>query len=116
MINFGKADLMSAILKPGNEMIKPIQYGKWDVAFEQIEDSDFAFDFSESPFGKDRFDHFFIPTSSVNTLQYQDIFNGFIYYKAPEEQYTSLGYPYRFDSGNIKKLKKNRIAMRFFFI
>ena len=112
MINFGKADLISAILKPGNEMIKPIQYGKWDVAFEQIEDSDFAFDFSESPFGKDRFDHFFIPTSSVNTLQYQDIFNGFIYYKAPEEQYTSLGYPYIFDSGNIKKLKNREHILK----
>ena len=112
MINFGKADLISAILKPGNEMIKPIQYGKWDVAFEQIEDSDFAFDFSESPFGKDRFDHFFIPTSSVNTLQYQDIFNGFIYYKAPEEQYTSLGYPYIFDSGNIKKLKNREQILK----
>lgn len=105
MINFGRADLLSAILTPGHEMIKPIQHGKWDVAFEQMEDSDFAFDFCGSPFGKDRFDHFFLPASSVNGLQYQDMFNGFIYYKAPDEQYTSLGYPYIFDSENVKKLK-----------
>ena len=112
MINFGKADLISAILKPGNEMIKPIQHGKWDVAFEQIEDSDFAFDFSESPFGEDRFDHFFVPTSSVNNLQYQDMFNGFIYYKAPNEQYTSVGYPYIFDSDNIKRLKNREQILK----
>lgn len=112
MINFGKADLISAVLRPGNEMIKPIQHGKWDVAFEQIEDSDFAFDFSESPFGEDRFDHFFVPTSSVNNLQYQDMFNGFIYYKAPNEQYTSVGYPYIFDSDNIKRLKNREQILK----
>lgn len=105
MINFGKADLISAILRPGKEMIKPIQYEKWDVAFEQIKDSDFAFDFSESPFGKDRFDHFYLPANAVNALQYQDMFNGLIYYKAPDEQYISVGYPYIFDSENIRKLK-----------
>ena len=105
MINFGKADLISAVLRPGNEMIKPIQHGKWDVAFEQMVDSDFAFDFSKSPFGEDRFDHFFLPANAVNALQYQDMFNGFIYYKAPHEQYTSVGYPYIFDSENMNKLK-----------
>lgn len=105
MINFAKPDLISAILTSGDEMVKPIHYGKWDVAFEQLKDSDFAFDFSKSPFGEDRFDHFFLPANAVNALQYQDMFNGFIYYKAPHEQYTSVGYPYIFDSENMNKLK-----------
>lgn len=105
MINFAKPDLISAILTSGDEMVKPIHYGKWDVAFEQLKDSDFAFDFSKSPFGEDRFDYFFLPANAVNALQYQDMFNGFIYYKAPHEQYTSVGYPYIFDSENMNKLK-----------
>lgn len=110
MINFASADLLS--LMSNKEGVKPIQHGKWDVACSQMPDSDFAFDFNGSPFGKDRFDHFPLPASPVNALRYQDMFTGFIYYKAPEEQYTSLGYNYMFDDGNLEKLEAREQVLK----
>lgn len=40
------------------------------------------------------------------------MFTGFIYYKAPEEQYTSLGYNYMFDDGNLEKLEAREQVLK----
>lgn len=110
MINFGSVDLLSFI--SGDEVAKPLHNGKWDVAFKQMNDSAFAFDFKNSPFGKDHFDHFVIPIHPVNAKSYEEMFNGFIYYKALDDQYTSLGYNYILDPENEAKLKIRDEAMK----
>lgn len=110
MINTGSADLIDLLL--GNETITPALHGKWDAAFRQVKDSNYAFDFDGSPFGEDDFDHFVLPWNKVRALKYKDMFTGFIHYKAPEEQFESIGYNHIFDPDNEKQLRARESAMK----
>lgn len=103
MINTGRASFPALMM--GHEVLVPIRHGKWDVAFEQISDRDFAFDFKGSPFGKDPFDHFVMPWNQANTRRYEEMFTGFIFYEGADKQFTSIGYPHIFDAENLQKLR-----------
>lgn len=50
--------------------------GRWDAAFSVLKKLDTGFSFSKSPFGKDPFDLWGYP----NTLSYQDVYTGFVFY------------------------------------
>lgn len=105
MINNLKIDLLSLAL--GKEIARPdLRYGEWDVAFEQMPTDAFAFDLKDSPFGKDNFDYFPLPWAMENGMQYQDMFNGFIYYKALSDFRLSIGFNHLFDPENIAKLEE----------
>lgn len=110
MINTGSVDLID--LLSGKETMKPILHGKWDVAFRQVKDYDYAFDFDGSPFGEDDFDHFVMPWDNMRALKYKDMFTGFIHYKAPEAQFESIGYNHIFDPENEKQLRARESAMK----
>lgn len=110
MINAGSVDLID--LLSGKETIKPTLHGKWDAAFRQVKDYDYAFDFDGSPFGEDDFDHFVMPWNNVRALKYKDMFTGFIHYKAPEAQFESIGYNHIFDPDNEKQLRARESAMK----
>lgn len=58
--------------------LEPIQGGKWDAAFQLLGVEEAAFDFAGSPFGSDQFDYFPFRTQTVT---YEDVFTGFIYYR-----------------------------------
>lgn len=109
LIHFAAPDLISVLR--GKEAVKPIRHGTWDVAFEQMPDDEFAFDFEDSPFGNDPFDHFVLPWSRERGLRYRDMFTGLIYYKAPTEQYTSVGFPHLFDTDNVGALEERERLM-----
>ena len=94
----------------GFGMMFPIQHGKWDVAFEQMPEEGFAFNFDGSPFGKDRFDHF-LYWSPLNKKHYQDMFTGLIYYQPLSKHYASNGFNYMFDSENLKKLTDRALLL-----
>lgn len=85
--------------------LTPIQYGKWEVAFEQISENGFAFQLSDSPFGKDKFDHF-LPISLLSKKTYEDMFTGVIYYKPLYEHIMGNGFPYMMQPTNIEILKE----------
>lgn len=93
----------------------PIRQGKWDVAFEQMPDSTFAFDLKGSPFGNDRFDHF-IRTSILSTKKYHDMFTGVIYYLPLYRHILSDGYPYMLDEENKKLILQhaNRLGENYY--
>lgn len=110
MVNTGSASLIDMLL--GNENMTPTLQGKWDAAFKQVKDSDYTFDFDGSPFGEDEFDHYMIPWSHVRALKYKDMFTGFIHYKAPEEQFESIGYNHMFDLENEKRLRVRESALK----
>ena len=110
LINTGKAYFPGNLM--GKEMLIPINDGRWDVAFEQIPDSAFAFDFKSSPFGRDQFDHFVLPWNSVSSRKYEDMFTGFIFYNNLNDHTMSIGYPHMFDSDNIIKLRNREKAMK----
>ena len=105
MINNLKFDLLSLAL--GKEIARPdLRHGEWDVAFEQMPTDAFAFDLKDSPFGKDHFDYFALPWAMENGMQYQDMFNGFIYYKALIDHRASVGFNHLFDPENVAKLQE----------
>ena len=105
----GKVALSLAIGKvtTGNEIARPdLRHGEWDVAFEQMPTDAFAFDLKDSPFGKDNFDYFALPWAMENGMQYQDMFNGFIYYKSLIDHRASVGFNHLFDPENVAKLQE----------
>lgn len=105
MINSVKFDLLSLAL--GKVIARPdLRYGEWDVAFEQMPTDAFAFDLKDSPFGKDNFDYFALPWAMENGMQYQDMFNGFIYYKSLTDHRLSIGFNHLFNPENIAKLEE----------
>ncbi len=110
MINNAKLDFLSLALgkvTTGNEIARPdLRHGEWDVAFEQMPTDAFAFDLKDSPFGKDNFDYFALPWAMENGMQYQDMFNGFIYYKALIDHRASVGFNHLFDPENVAKLQE----------
>ena len=110
MINNAKLDFLSLAIgkvTTGNEIARPdLRHGEWDVAFEQMPTDAFAFDLKDSPFGKDNFDYFALPWAMENGMQYQDMFNGFIYYKALIDHRASVGFNHLFDPENRAKLEE----------
>ncbi len=105
MINNVKLDFLSLAL--GKEIARPdLRHGEWNVAFEQMPTDAFAFDLKDSPFGKDNFDYFALPWAMENGMQYQDMFNGFIYYKALIDHRASVGFNHLFDPENRAKLEE----------
>jgi hypothetical protein len=74
----------------------PIQKGKWDRVFEDLENPNVGFDFSESPFGNDVFD--MNVGNQRNDLRYKDVFDGFVFYKPISEHVYKTGFPYMFDN------------------
>ncbi|MBE6255524.1 MAG: RDD family protein [Prevotella sp.] len=105
MINNVKLDFLSLAL--GKEIARPdLRHGEWNVAFEQMPTDAFAFDLKDSPFGKDNFDYFALPWAMENGMQYQDMFNGFIYYKSLIDHRASVGFNHLFDPENRAKLEE----------
>lgn len=88
----------------------PLQSGKWDAAFEQMPEDTYAFDLKESPFGKDRFDHYFFD-SPLTKLRYEDMFTGVIFYKPLYLHYTGFGFPYMLQPGNLKILRERSFKL-----
>jgi uncharacterized RDD family membrane protein YckC len=82
----------------------PIKSGVWDDSFKKVENRSIGFDFKNSPFGKDEFDLFFMPTSKL--LKYEDVFTGFIFYKPLEEHFTSYGFKNIIDNGFDNEILK----------
>lgn len=53
-----------------------------------------------------------MPWNHVRALKYKDMFTGFIHYKAPEEQFTNIGYNHIFDPDNEKQLRAREAALK----
>lgn len=78
------------ILPDSKNIREPVHDGKWDAAFRYTGNYNIAFDFENTPFGKDHFDYFdFIPHNQT----YENIFNGFIFYRPLEEHWMEEGIP-----------------------
>lgn len=100
----------NVLINTADLFISPFQHGKWDVAFEQMPEKAFAFNFKDSPFGKDRFDHYAF-FSRLSKLRYEDMFTGFIYYKPLYLHYIGYGFPYSMQPENVKILKERAHEM-----
>ena len=87
-VNFGLSNPGLLRLVPAQK--SPIKNGIWDNSFKMVENKSLGFDFKDSPFGKDEFDLFIVPTRKL--LKYQDVFTGYVFYKPLEVHYNSLGF------------------------
>ena len=103
-INTQRFRYLTTVLK------EPVHNGKWDVAFEQMPDSAYAFNLKDSPFGKDRFDLCSFG-SPLNRYRYEDMFTGVIYYLPLCEHYCRIGYPYSVDGENGETLLRHAAAL-----
>lgn len=75
--------------KPGKDYL--ISQGKWDAAFRLLGNPSFGFNFDNSPFGNDTFDHYDRVYS--DSICYKNIFTGFIFYKPISKWELTLGIP-----------------------
>lgn len=81
----------------------PVQDGKWETAFSQVNNQEAGFNFAGSPFGNDKFDAAFLSTPGVT---YKDVFTGFVFYKPLKQHITRNGFPFEFDNFQDTILKR----------
>ncbi|MCC8087828.1 MAG: hypothetical protein LIO79_00940 [Rikenellaceae bacterium] len=72
--------------------------GKWDAAFAITGKRNIGFDFNGSPFGEDDFDHWI---ANKGKHIYQDVFNGYIFYKPVDEWIVKTGVNGMMEDGYI---------------
>lgn len=88
-----------------NAISEPIQKGMWDAAFRYVDKTNLAFDFRNTPFGKDHFDYYdFIP----HEYKYQDIFDGFIFYYPLEKHLLVSNIPGFLDDSFLSTFNNRR--------
>lgn len=84
---------------PNGEMLYiPVNDGRWDAGFEVTGNHPTGFDFAGSPMGEDTFDLF--PVQLIQgDYRYEDVFDGFVFYRPLREHYFAEGIPGLFDDG-----------------
>ena len=83
--------------------------GMWDAAFAVSGNPELGFDFRDSPFGEDSFDLFpFDP--AIAALSYQDVFDGFVFYKPIAEHRYEHGVPGLLDGSFVEEVRR-RLAL-----
>lgn len=86
MINWAKYTTRAV----GNE---PVVEGKWDAAFRVAGNPEIGFDFNNSPFGNDLFDHPDEIDTHCTNARYKDVYTGFIFYLPIEKWVCTVGTP-----------------------
>ncbi|MBN1918422.1 MAG: hypothetical protein JW889_10960 [Verrucomicrobia bacterium] len=82
-----------------------IHDGKWDAAFEAAGNPARGFDLAGSPFGADTFDLFPFD-KTIAALKYQDVFTGFVFYKALSDQKSVVGVRGLLDEAFVKLVRQ----------
>lgn len=80
--------------------------GKWDAAFKLTENKPVGFSIKNTPFGKTNYDY---PYNNPKTLLYEDIIDGFIFYKPFYEFTCTRGLPEIVDKKFAKVMIERQI-------
>lgn len=91
---YGKSKISSILInsvgtEDNDENDILLQNGYWDASFYISNRKDVGFDFINSPFGQDGFDY--AEGKNNELFNYQDIFNGLVFYKPINEHILSVG-------------------------
>lgn len=78
---------------PTSNTIKLVADGKWDAAFKITGNKDVGFDLQGTPFGETTFDMYNFGGKSFKTVNFEDLFDGFIFYKPIENFEVAIGIP-----------------------
>jgi hypothetical protein len=74
-----------------------VKDGYWDYCFESNNKTDIGFSLNNTPFGREEFD--LIPVGwSVDSLLYQDVFTGMVFYKPIQEHLLKKGWDNTIDN------------------
>jgi hypothetical protein len=90
------------------QIYRPINKGKWNLAFEMNQNKPIGFDLKNTPFGYDFFESY--PLNGAKTsLKYEDIFTGMIFNK-PYLELNEVSYPYQ-QYAILQAIKKKNIDL-----
>ena len=78
-----------------------LQDGKWDAAFKAADIENTGFDFRDSPFGNDLFDHY-----AETNRNYADMFDGFVFFQPIEKFKIAVGLPGFMEDGFFEEAVK----------
>lgn len=90
---------------------RPVANGKWDAAFEVCGNRPLAFDFSGTPFGNTRFDQYNFGGSAYRKVNFDFIFDGFIFYSPIREFRMVQGFNGIFDDPAFREEYMRRLAI-----
>lgn len=85
--------------------------GKWDAAFKYTGNKNIGFDMKDSPFGKTKFDMYNFGGRDYQTVQFDYIFDGMIFYEPIDRFEIVVGIPGIFDDIAFVKEFYRRISM-----
>jgi hypothetical protein len=85
--------------------------GKWDAAFEVCGNKAVAFDLKGTPFGSTRFDQYNFGGSAYRKVNFDYIFDGFIFYTPIKEFRMVQGFTGIFDDPGFRKEYLRRLAI-----
>jgi hypothetical protein len=78
---------------PTSNTIKLVAGGKWDAAFKIAGNKDIGFDLKGTPFGETKFDMYNFGGRAYKSVSFEDLFDGFIFYKPIEDFKVAVGIP-----------------------
>jgi hypothetical protein len=78
---------------PTSGTIKLVAGGKWDAAFKVTGNKDVGFDLQDTPFGETTFDMYNFGGKAYQSVNFEDLFDGFIFYKPIESFELAVGIP-----------------------
>ncbi len=99
----------SYILKYPVMLFFPVNKGVWDRAFSGSGNKPIGFDFSGSPFGKDKFDYL-APLGGKSSCCYEDVFTGFVFYNPVSEFKVCKNYPFILDGFEEELVRRSSIV------
>lgn len=82
---------------PTSRNPKLIAEGKWDAAFRFTGNNSVGFDLKDAPFGNTKFDMYNFGGSAYETVNFEYIFDGFVFYEPIENFELVVGIPEIFD-------------------
>lgn len=91
--------------------VRLVNGGKWDAAFAISKNDDIGFDIKNTPFGKTIFDMYNFGGSAFETVNFEYIFDGIIYYKFIDDFKMVNGIPNFFNDKNYENEIYKRLAI-----
>ncbi|MGI6320502.1 MAG: hypothetical protein ACOXZK_05990 [Bacteroidales bacterium] len=85
--------------------------GKWDAAFRFTGNKNIGFDMKNTPFGKTQFDMYNFGGTAYETVNFEYIFDGMVFYEPIENFEEVVGIPGIFDDKEFVKEFYRRIAI-----
>ena len=96
---------------PTSNEIKLVADGKWDAAFKLTGNKNIGFDFAGTPFGETKFDMYNFGGNAYKSVDFETLFDGFVFYEPIENFQLAVGIPHLFDDSSFVEEFYRRTAI-----